>query len=192
MRCILFGPPGAGKGTQAEFISKHFSIPHISTGDIFRENIRNQTPLGIEAKRFSEAGNLVPDSVTIAMVRDRLSKQDCVNGFLLDGFPRTTAQADEFDAILRDLHTSLDAVINLVVPDEELVERLSKRGRADDSVDTVLHRSPSITTTPNRSSGTTAAAASSATWLVSAPSKISPPAFFRPWRADPRVPRRPQ
>jgi adenylate kinase len=140
MRCILFGPPGAGKGTQAEFISKHFSIPHISTGDIFRENIKNQTPLGIEAKRFSEAGNLVPDSVTIAMVRDRLSKQDSANGFLLDGFPRTTAQADEFDAILRDLHTSLDAVINLVVPDEELVERLSKRGRADDSVDTVLHR----------------------------------------------------
>jgi adenylate kinase len=140
MRCILFGPPGAGKGTQAEFISEHFSIPHISTGDIFRENIKNQTPLGIEAKRFSEAGNLVPDTVTIAMVRDRLSKPDCINGFLLDGFPRTTAQADEFDAILRDLQTSLDAVINLVVPDEELVERLSKRGRADDSVDTVLHR----------------------------------------------------
>lgn len=140
MRLILFGPPGAGKGTQAAFIAQHFTIPHISTGDIFRENIRNQTPLGLEAKRYSEAGNLVPDTVTNAMVRDRISKEDCTTGFLLDGFPRTTAQADEFDAMLADMHVSLDVVVNLIVPDEELVERLSKRGRADDTVETVVHR----------------------------------------------------
>ena len=140
MRLILFGPPGAGKGTQAAFIAEHFQIPHISTGDLFRENIQKQTPLGLEAKRYSEAGNLVPDSVTNAMVRERIGRDDCRAGFLLDGFPRTTAQADELDAMLADMHVSLDVVINLVVPDEELIERLSRRGRADDSVTTVAHR----------------------------------------------------
>ncbi|MCB2203922.1 adenylate kinase [bacterium] len=139
MRLLIFGPPGAGKGTQAQFISTHFNIPHISTGDIFRENIRNGTPLGIEAKRYSEAGDLVPDSVTNAMVKERLEKPDTAAGFLLDGYPRTPAQAEALDSFLPDGAT-LDAVLNMIVPEEELLERLGKRGRSDDSLDTIRHR----------------------------------------------------
>jgi adenylate kinase len=140
MRLILFGPPGAGKGTQAEFIARHFAIPHISTGDIFRENIRNKTPLGLEAQRWSDAGNLVPDSVTNAMVRDRLAQNDCATGFLLDGYPRTTAQADELAGMLKERYTALNAVVNLIVPDADLVERLLKRGRSDDTRETIARR----------------------------------------------------
>lgn len=139
MRLLIFGPPGAGKGTQAQFISKRYSIPHISTGDIFRENIANNTPLGVEARRYSEAGELVPDSVTNAMVRDRLSQDDTADGFLLDGYPRTPAQADALEHMLPDgavIHT----VLNMIVSEEEIISRLSKRGRSDDEESTIRKR----------------------------------------------------
>jgi adenylate kinase len=140
MRLIIFGPPGAGKGTQAAFIWQEFSIPHISTGDIFRENIRRSTSLGIEAKKYIDAGDLVPDSVTNAMIHDRLEMDDCIKGFLLDGYPRTPDQADALDVMLAEMHSALDAVVNLIVPDEEIITRLAKRGRSDDSVNTIRHR----------------------------------------------------
>ncbi|MBN1448320.1 MAG: adenylate kinase [Bacteroidetes bacterium] len=139
MRLLIFGPPGAGKGTQAQFISERYSIPHISTGDIFRENIRNDTPLGQEAKRYSEGGELVPDAVTNAMVQARLSQPDAQNGFLLDGYPRTTNQAEALERMLPE-GTGLDAVLNMIVPENEILERLSKRGRTDDADDTILKR----------------------------------------------------
>ena len=139
MRLLIFGPPGAGKGTQAQFISKRYSIPHISTGDIFRENIRKDTPLGREAKRYSEAGELVPDAVTNAMVEERLSQPDTENGFLLDGYPRTQDQARALETML-PAGTSLDAVLNMIVPESEILERLSKRGRSDDADETILKR----------------------------------------------------
>jgi len=139
MRLLIFGPPGAGKGTQAQFISNYFNIPHISTGDLFRENIRNDTPLGIEAKRYSDAGELVPDSVTNAMVKERLAQDDTAEGFLLDGYPRTPDQAEALGTFLPD-DTSIDAVINMIVPMEELIERLGKRGRVDDSSETIRRR----------------------------------------------------
>lgn len=140
MRLILFGPPGAGKGTQARYIARRFSIPHISTGDIFRDNIQRMTPLGAEVKRHSDSGNLVPDSLTNAMIRDRLAFPDCQSGFLLDGYPRTIDQADELGKILIEMDSALDAVVNLIVPDSEILERLSKRGRTDDDPDTIAHR----------------------------------------------------
>ena len=140
MRLLIFGPPGAGKGTQAEFISKEFNIPHVSTGDIFRENIRNNTALGAQAKRYSDAGDLVPDELTTNMVRDRLNLPDCRNGFLLDGYPRTPAQADSLKEYLEGLNTQLDAVINMIVPDKEIITRLTGRGRIDDGDDTVKKR----------------------------------------------------
>ncbi len=140
MRLLIFGPPGAGKGTQAEFISKKFDIPHVSTGDIFRENIKNNTPLGAQAKCYSDAGDLVPDEVTTNMVRSRLNMPDCRNGFLLDGYPRTPAQADSLKEYLQKLNTQLDAVINMIVPDEEIITRLTGRGRIDDGDDTVKKR----------------------------------------------------
>jgi adenylate kinase len=121
------GPPGAGKGTQAEFVADRFSIPKISTGDIFRANVSGGTELGKLAKQFMDAGDLVPDEVTIAMVRDRLSEPDAAAGFLLDGFPRNVAQAYELDSILGDLGTSLEVVLELEVDSEEVVKRLSGR-----------------------------------------------------------------
>ena len=127
MRLVLVGPPGAGKGTQAEFIAETFNIPKISTGDIFRANVSGGTELGKLAKKYMDAGDLVPDEVTIAMVRDRLAQDDANGGFLLDGFPRTIAQAYELDAILGDLGTSLDVVLDLEVDNEEVVRRLSGR-----------------------------------------------------------------
>jgi adenylate kinase len=139
MRLLIFGPPGAGKGTQAQYISTYFNIPHISTGDLFRENIRNNTTLGIEAKRYSDGGELVPDSVTNAMVKERLAKDDTAGGFLLDGYPRTPDQAEALETFLPN-ETSLDAVINMRVPMEELIERLGKRGRVDDSAETIRRR----------------------------------------------------
>jgi len=140
MRLVLFGPPGAGKGTQAVYLAEQFHIPHISTGDIFRDNIRNATPLGVEAKRYSDAGDLVPDDVTNAMVRERLNKSDCSTGFLLDGYPRTLSQAQVLDEILLSIDANLDAVVNLDVPEAVLLERLSTRGRVDDSIDTIKYR----------------------------------------------------
>ncbi|MBQ1026865.1 adenylate kinase [Micromonospora sp. C95] len=127
MRLVLVGPPGAGKGTQAEFIAAHLSVPKISTGDIFRANVSQGTPLGVEAKRYMDAGKLVPDEVTINMVRDRLAEPDAADGFLLDGFPRTTPQAAALDKLLADLGTALDIVLELVVDDDEVIRRLSGR-----------------------------------------------------------------
>ncbi|MEV4710784.1 adenylate kinase [Micromonospora sp. NPDC049374] len=127
MRLVLVGPPGAGKGTQAEFIAAHLSVPKISTGDIFRANVSQGTPLGVEAKRYMDAGKLVPDEVTINMVRDRLAEPDAAEGFLLDGFPRTTPQAAALDKLLADLGTALDIVLELVVDDDEVIRRLSGR-----------------------------------------------------------------
>lgn len=127
MRLVLVGPPGAGKGTQAEFIAAHLAAPKISTGDIFRANVSQGTPLGVEARRYMDAGQLVPDEVTINMVRDRLAEPDAADGFLLDGFPRTTPQAVALDKLLADLGTALDLVMELVVDDDEVIRRLSGR-----------------------------------------------------------------
>ncbi len=127
MRVVLVGAPGAGKGTQAKFVAKHYAIPAISTGDIFRANIAAKTQLGREAKRFMDAGDLVPDEVTIGIVRDRLRQDDAQEGFLLDGFPRTVAQAEALRDMLDDLGTPLDVVLELRVDDDEVVRRLSGR-----------------------------------------------------------------
>jgi adenylate kinase len=127
VRLVLVGPPGAGKGTQAEFIAERFCIPKISTGDIFRTNVSNGTELGKLAKKYMDAGDLVPDEVTIAMVSSRLGEPDAAAGFLLDGFPRNVAQAYELDSILSDLGTSLDVVLELDVDNDEVVLRLSGR-----------------------------------------------------------------
>lgn len=127
MKLIIMGPPGAGKGTQAALIKNTLNIPHISTGDMFREAIKNETPLGVEAKRYIDNGELVPDSVTIGLVRERLSNKDCQKGFLLDGFPRTIPQAKALDEILKDLNLNLDAVINIAVDENVLVDRIVGR-----------------------------------------------------------------
>ena len=122
MKLIFLGPPGAGKGTQALGVSSSLNIPHISTGDMFRSAIKNETPTGLEAKRYMDAGQLVPDSVVIAMVKERLAMDDCANGYLLDGFPRTVEQAEA----LKDI-SEPDAVVNIDVPDELLMDRLTGR-----------------------------------------------------------------
>ncbi|WP_375497106.1 adenylate kinase [uncultured Jatrophihabitans sp.] len=127
MRLVLVGPPGAGKGTQAEFIAEHFGIPKISTGDIFRANVSGGTDLGRLAKKYMDAGDLVPDEVTNAMVRDRLAQPDAVDGFLLDGFPRNVGQANELQGILDELGAPLSVVLDLEVDFEEVVKRLSGR-----------------------------------------------------------------
>ena len=127
MRLVLVGPPGAGKGTQAQLIASHLHVPKISTGDIFRKNVADDTPLGRLAKQYMDAGDLVPDEVTIAMVRDRLAGDDVRDGFLLDGFPRTVHQAVELDAMLAEAGARLDVVLELVVDDDEVIRRLSGR-----------------------------------------------------------------
>ncbi|HEX6935012.1 MAG TPA: adenylate kinase [Actinomycetes bacterium] len=127
MRLVLVGPPGAGKGTQAQFIASHFAVPKISTGDIFRANVSEGTDLGLEAKKYMDAGDLVPDEVTIGMVTDRLSHDDTSEGFLLDGFPRTVHQAEVLDEMLAVRGVALDVVLELVVDDDEVVRRLSGR-----------------------------------------------------------------
>jgi len=127
VRLVLVGPPGAGKGTQAEFIAAHLAVCKISTGDIFRANVNQGTSLGIEAKRFMDAGQLVPDEVTINMVAGRLAEPDADDGFLLDGFPRTVPQAVALDKLLADLGSSLDLVLELIVDDDEVIRRLSGR-----------------------------------------------------------------
>lgn len=124
---VLLGPPGAGKGTQAKIISQEKRLPHISSGDIFRENLKNQTELGVLAKGYMDRGELVPDDLTIAMIRDRLSRPDCVGGALLDGFPRTPAQAAALDAMLVELGGKVNWVPYINVPEVELVERLTGR-----------------------------------------------------------------
>ncbi|MEV7278598.1 adenylate kinase [Streptomyces sp. NPDC093111] len=127
MRIVLVGPPGAGKGTQAAFLAKNLDIPHISTGDLFRANISQGTELGLKAKAFMDAGDLVPDEVTIGMAKDRMEQADAVNGFLLDGFPRNVAQAEALDAVLKAEDMQLDAVLDLEVPEDEVVKRIAGR-----------------------------------------------------------------
>ena len=127
MRAVLVGPPGAGKGTQAQFIASHLAIPKISTGDIFRSNVSTGTALGRRAKGYMDRGDLVPDEVTIAMVTSRLQEDDAQAGFLLDGFPRTVPQAETLKKLLSDWDTRLDIVLELVVDDDEVVRRLSGR-----------------------------------------------------------------
>ncbi|RZN14952.1 MAG: adenylate kinase [Methanosarcinales archaeon] len=125
MRLVLLGPPGAGKGTQAKRIAGKYQIPHVSTGDILRENLSAGTGLGLKAKTYMDKGELVPDNVLIDIIKERLSKPDCSSGFLLDGYPRTISQAEALNQILAD--TQLDMVLNITVPDEELLKRLSGR-----------------------------------------------------------------
>ena len=127
MKIVLLGPPGAGKGTQAKSISNRYSIPHISTGDIFRKNISEETPLGIEAKRYMDNGQLVPDEVTINMVKDRLTWEDCKNGYLLDGFPRTVAQAEALEEFLAGRNEELDTALCIEVPKDFILERMTGR-----------------------------------------------------------------
>lgn len=127
MRTILMGPPGAGKGTQAADLVERFQIPHISTGDMFRAAIKAETALGLKAKEYMDAGALVPDEVTIGIVEERLAQADCGNGFLLDGFPRTVAQADALGKILAKLNFELDGVVNIVLDEEKLLARLTGR-----------------------------------------------------------------
>jgi len=138
------GPPGAGKGTQAKYVADHFGIPAISTGDIFRANVSEGTPLGLEAKRYMDAGEYVPDEVTNLMVRNRIDEADAEPGFLLDGYPRTLAQVTELDGMIRFTGHALDAVVVLTVDPEELVQRLLQRavtdGRADDTEDVIRRR----------------------------------------------------
>ncbi|MGQ4511750.1 adenylate kinase [Streptomyces sp. DW26H14] len=127
MRIVLVGPPGAGKGTQAAYLAKNLSIPHISTGDLFRANISQGTPLGKKAKEYIDAGELVPDEVTIGMARDRMAESDAADGFLLDGFPRNVAQAKALDESLAGDGLALDAVLDLEVPEDEVVKRIAGR-----------------------------------------------------------------
>lgn len=127
MRIVLVGPPGAGKGTQATYLAKNLSIPHISTGDLFRANISQGTPLGKQAQEYMRAGQLVPDEVTVGMAEDRMGQPDAAGGFLLDGFPRNVAQAQALDAYLRANELTLDAVLDLEVPEDEVVKRIAGR-----------------------------------------------------------------
>ncbi len=143
-RLLMIGPPGAGKGTQAALLAQAFSIPAISTGDIFRYNVKNETELGKKAKAFMDRGEYVPDSLTNELVRDRLSHDDAKQGFLLDGYPRTVDQVHELDAILSESSTALDVVVQLTADNDELVRRLAKRaeieGRADDTPEVIRRR----------------------------------------------------
>jgi adenylate kinase len=127
MNIILFGPPGAGKGTQAKKMVDYYGIPQISTGDILRANVREGTELGLAAKKYMDKGELVPDEVLIGIIKNRLKEQDCEKGFILDGYPRTIPQADALAVILDEINKPIDTVLNLEVPDEELVERISGR-----------------------------------------------------------------
>jgi adenylate kinase len=142
MNIILFGPPGAGKGTQAKKLQDEFNILHLSTGDIFRAAIKNETPLGVKVKSILDAGELVPDQTVVDLVADELSKEKYNDGYILDGFPRTVVQAEAFDKFLRDNDDELDAFISLSVPEQELINRILSRGegRSDDTEEKVKTR----------------------------------------------------
>lgn len=140
MRIVLLGPPGAGKGTQAVQLAEKLGIPQISTGDLFRHNISTGTELGVEAKRYLDAGDLVPATLTNALVDDRLDADDAAGGFILDGYPRSVEQAQALDDMLTKRGVQLDAVLEFRVPDDELVARLKGRGRADDTEEIIRNR----------------------------------------------------
>ncbi|AIG63682.1 adenylate kinase [Corynebacterium atypicum] len=140
MRLVLLGPPGAGKGTQAKLLSEKLGVPHISTGDLFRANIGEGTPLGVEAKEYIDAGKLVPTDVTARMVESRLAEADAAEGFLLDGFPRTVEQAEILAKLLAEQDQQLDGVLNFKVSEDVVVERMLARGRADDTEETIRTR----------------------------------------------------
>ena len=127
MKIIMLGAPGAGKGTQAIMIAKEYNVPHISTGDMFRANIKNNTPLGVEAKKYIDAGQLVPDELTVKILLDRVAKDDCKNGYVLDGFPRTIPQAEVLENALNELNDKIDYAINVDVPDENIIKRMGGR-----------------------------------------------------------------
>jgi adenylate kinase len=141
---VLFGPPGSGKGTQSSKIIDHYQLVHISTGDILRAEVNNQTPLGIEARKFMDAGELVPDEVVIGMIGSKLDENTSANGFIFDGFPRTVAQAEALDKLLNFKQNPINLVLSLIVPEEELIARLVNRGkdsgRSDDNEDTARKR----------------------------------------------------
>ena len=139
-RVVLIGPPGAGKGTQATALSEQLGVPHISTGDLFRAHIAEQTPLGKDVQRYLDAGELVPDEVTNAMVRERLADSDAAEGFLLDGFPRNVGQADVLAEMLAEAGHKLDAVVEFRVDEDVVVQRLLTRGRTDDTEEVIRHR----------------------------------------------------
>jgi adenylate kinase len=140
VRLVLLGPPGAGKGTQAELLSEKLGVPHISTGNLFRTNIAEQTPLGREAQQYLDAGNLVPSDVTNRMVEARIAEPDAVNGFILDGYPRTVDQAEALEKMLKEAGKELDAVISFVVDEDVVVERMLARGRGDDTEEVIRNR----------------------------------------------------
>jgi adenylate kinase len=136
----LLGPPGAGKGTQAQKLAEKLGIPHISTGDLFRDNISKATELGLEAKKYLDSGDLVPATLTNRLVEDRLNDADAADGFILDGFPRSVEQAEALKDMLAARNTTLDAVLEFRVSEQELLDRLKSRGRADDTEDVILNR----------------------------------------------------
>ena len=140
MRIVLVGPPGAGKGTQAALLSEKLGVPHISTGDLFRANISENTELGQTAKSYIDAGNLVPSSVTNDMVAERIAEGDAAEGFLLDGYPRSVEQADALSALLAKSDLDIDAVLEFDIDDDTVVERMLARGRADDTEEVIRHR----------------------------------------------------
>ncbi|QRY54006.1 adenylate kinase [Mycolicibacterium septicum] len=140
MRVVLLGPPGAGKGTQAEKLSEKLGIPQISTGDLFRKNIGDGTPLGLEAKRYLDAGDLVPAELTNRLVEDRIDQADAADGFILDGYPRSVEQAGALKEMLAARNTQLDAVVEFQVSEDELLTRLKGRGRADDTDEVIRNR----------------------------------------------------
>ena len=191
MRIVLVGPPGAGKGTQAQFIASHLAIPRISTGDIFRYNVTSNTELGRKAREFMERGDLVPDEVTVAMVRDRLAEDDAQEGFLLDGFPRNVPQAETLKKMLSEWDARLGVVLELVVDEDEVVRRLSGRRtcRRCERVWHVLYDPPArtasaMTAAASSSSGTTTPRTPSGTGSRSTPSRPPRSSRFTPTRTS--------